>query len=81
MQTPNNQDYKTKVENILDQVRPYLTADGGGIEFIELTDDLTVKVRLSGTCKTCMIRTQTLRGVESALINEIPEIKGIVDVY
>ena len=81
MQNQNSNNYKNKVENVLNQIRPYLIADGGDIELVELTEDLKVRVKLQGACQRCMIRTQTLRGVESALINEIPEITGIEDVY
>lgn len=75
----NKKELIGRVENVLNSVRPYLNADGGDIEFLELTDENVVRVSLSGTCRTCMIRVQTLKGVEHALKNAIPEIKGVVD--
>ncbi len=65
----------------LDRVRPYLQSDGGDIELIELTDDLILKVRLTGACSGCPFSMQTLKaGVEQALLKEVPEIVEVVAV-
>ncbi len=80
MDNTQKQDLQKRVETVLESVRPYLQADGGDIKFLELTDDLIVKVNLSGACRTCMVRVQTLKGVENAIKSSIPEIKGIEDV-
>ena len=70
-----------RVKKVLEKVRPYLQSDGGDIELIEVTDDLTVKVKLSGACYGCPYSLQTLKaGVEQALLKEIPEIKEVVSV-
>lgn len=72
---------KQKVLNVLEQIRPYLQNDGGDIEFIELTDDMTVNVKLVGACGSCPYSTMTLKnGVESAMIKAIPEIKSVESV-
>jgi Fe-S cluster biogenesis protein NfuA len=72
---------KQKVLNVLEQIRPYLQNDGGDIEFVELTDDNIVNVRLVGACGSCPHSTQTLKnGVESAVIKAIPEIKSVESV-
>ena len=72
---------KQKVLNVLEQIRPYLQNDGGDIEFIELTDDMTVNVKLVGACGSCPYSTMTLKnGVESAMIKAIPEIKAVESV-
>ena len=39
-----------KVENVIQQIRPYLQQDGGDIHFVELTDDNVVNVQLMGAC-------------------------------
>ena len=73
--------YITRINEVLDMVRPYLNADGGDIEFVDLTEDLTVKVILKGACHSCPMSIQTLKfGVESALKNAIPEIKEVVAI-
>lgn len=70
-----------RVKKVLEKVRPYLQSDGGDIELIEVTDDLTVKVKLNGACYGCPYSLQTLKaGVEQALLKEIPEIKEVVSV-
>lgn len=67
-----------KVENVIDQIRPYLEADGGNIRFIELTDDNVVNVELQGACKSCPMSAMTLKnGVEEAMKRAIPEIKSV----
>jgi Fe-S cluster biogenesis protein NfuA len=65
----------------LDQIRPFLQEDGGDISLVEVTDDLVVKVSLTGACGNCAMRVQTLKsGVEGILRRSIPEIKEVVNV-
>jgi len=67
-----------KVKNVIGQIRPYLQQDGGDIEFIDLTDDNVVNVRLFGACGSCPYSTMTLKnGVESAMKKAIPEVKSV----
>ncbi len=68
----------TKVNGVIDQVRPYLEADGGSISFVELTEENIVKVELHGACRSCPMSLMTLKnGVEAAMIKAIPEIKSV----
>lgn len=70
-----------KVETSLDTIRPYLKADGGDIEVMEITDDMIVKVKLLGACQNCPMSFMTMKaGVEKSIIDAIPEIKGIETV-
>lgn len=70
-----------KVKNVLEQVRPYLQADGGDISFVNITDDNVVNVELTGACGTCPYSTMTLKnGVEATLKKVLPEIKEVVAV-
>jgi len=67
-----------KVLAAIDQVRPYLVADGGNIEFIEITDDNIVKVKLQGACSTCPMGLMTLKqGVETFVKKAAPEIIAV----
>jgi Fe-S cluster biogenesis protein NfuA len=67
-----------KVKEAIEDVRPYLTADGGDVEIVEITDKNIVKVKLLGTCSHCPMATLTLRaGIERALMLKIPEIKRV----
>ena len=70
-----------KVKNILKQIEPYLKADGGGVEFVRLDDDMTVWVNLTGHCANCPHSTQTLKnGIENTMKSVIPEIKSVEKV-
>lgn len=69
---------REKVENILSSIRPYLQADEGDIELINITENGIVEVKLLGACADCPLSVMTLRaGVERALMNEIPEIRRV----
>ena len=70
-----------KVEFALEQLRPYLKSDGGDMELVEITDEKIVKVKLLGACKTCTMSNMTLKaGLEEALKNSAPEIRGVIAV-
>ncbi|MDR2084766.1 MAG: NifU family protein [Bacteroidales bacterium] len=74
----NKEELTNKVKEIIEQLRPYLQADGGDIAFVELTDDLVVKVQLQGACGSCPYSRMTLKdGVEKAVQRVIPEIKAV----
>ncbi|MDM7938127.1 MAG: NifU family protein [Cyanobium sp. CZS 48M] len=68
------------VERVLDELRPYLMADGGNVEIVEI-DGPTVKVRLQGACGSCPSSTMTLKmGIERKLREAIPEVNEVVQV-
>jgi Fe-S cluster biogenesis protein NfuA len=70
-----------KIEGALAEIRPFLEDDGGDINFIELTDEWVVKVKLIGACGSCSISMQTLKnGVEVVVKRAVPEVKEVVDV-
>ena len=67
-----------KVEEALDQIRPYLQADGGNVSLVEITDDNIVRVELQGACKTCSMSMMTMKaGIEESIKRAVPEIKGV----
>ena len=71
----------TKIEGALTEIRPYLEADGGDISFVELTDDMVVKVKLIGACSSCNISMMTLKnGVEVVVKRAVPQVKEVVEV-
>ncbi|MBE9030821.1 MAG: NifU family protein [Alkalinema sp. RL_2_19] len=68
------------VETVLDELRPYLMADGGNVELVDI-DGPTVKLRLNGACGSCPSSTMTLRmGIERRLREQIPEINEVEQV-
>ncbi len=67
-----------KIEGALDQIRPYLEADGGNVALLEITDDMVVKLKLLGACGSCPMSIMTLKaGVEQALKRAVPEIQSV----
>jgi Fe-S cluster biogenesis protein NfuA len=78
MSNHENVDLIKRVNGVIDQIRPYLEADGGNIRFVELTADNIVNVELLGACGSCPMSTMTLKaGVEQAMKKAIPEIKSV----
>lgn len=72
----------SKIQEIIDtQIRPALQADGGDIELVDVEDGI-VKVRLVGACSHCPSSAMTLyEGVEKMLKEQLPEVKGIEQVW
>ncbi len=69
---------RQRVQQVLEQVRPYLQADGGDVELVNVRDDGIVEVHLLGACGHCAMSMMTLRaGIERALMREIPEVKRV----
>ena len=67
-----------KINNALDQIRPFLQRDGGDIEFVEYTEDNIEKVRLKGHCAGCPGAQMTIKGVVERILKEsYPEIAGV----
>ncbi|MBK7182222.1 MAG: NifU family protein [Bacteroidetes bacterium] len=67
-----------RVEEALEQIRPYLQADGGNVSLVEITDDNIVKVELQGACKSCSMSMMTLKaGIEESIKRSVPEIKSV----
>ena len=72
----------SQIQEIIEtQIRPALQADGGDIELVDVEDGI-VKVRLVGACSHCPSSAMTLyEGVEKMLMEKIPEVKGIEQVW
>jgi Fe-S cluster biogenesis protein NfuA len=69
---------KEEVLKALDLVRPYLQADNGDVELIDVTEDGIVKVKLLGECEHCPLSILTLRaGIERSLMKKVPGVKRI----
>jgi Fe-S cluster biogenesis protein NfuA len=72
---------KEEVLRALEQMRPFLQADSGDVELIEVSEDGIVKVKLTGACKTCPMSVMTLRaGIERSLMREVPGIRRVESV-
>ena len=72
---------KEEVLRVLEMVRPGLQADGGDVEYVNITEDNTVNIRLLGMCGNCPHSRMTLKnGIEAAVIRALPEIKSVESV-
>jgi Fe-S cluster biogenesis protein NfuA len=71
---------KEKIEEVLNQIRPALEADGGNVDLIDVKDGV-VSVKLTGACGSCPMSTLTLKmGIERLLKEKIPEVKEVISV-
>ncbi|MCF6092434.1 NifU family protein [Microaerobacter geothermalis] len=70
-----------QVQEVLDKLRPYIQRDGGDVELMGV-DEGIVKVRLLGACGSCPSSTITLKaGIERALMEEVPGVKSVEQVF
>jgi Fe-S cluster biogenesis protein NfuA len=71
---------RAKVEEVLNNIRPSLQADGGDVELVDVKEGI-VSLRLKGACAGCPMSTMTLKnGIERILKEEISGIKEVVAV-
>lgn len=69
-----------RILSLIDKIRPFLISDGGNLEFVKYEDNI-VYVRLTGACKDCAMIDITLKdGIEKLIINEIPEVKEVINL-
>jgi Fe-S cluster biogenesis protein NfuA len=73
--------FEEQVKSALDNVRPSLQADGGEVEFISVSDDGKVSVKLTGACGSCPMAQMTLKmGIENYLRKEVPQVTAVESV-
>jgi Fe-S cluster biogenesis protein NfuA len=76
---PLTQEQRTAAEcraqEALNDLRPFLAADGGDITLEEVTEDGTARVRLHGACVGCAMSAMTMKaGVEEAIRRATPDV-------
>ena len=65
----------------IEEIKPFLQRDGGDIEFVELTPETIVKVRLKGACHGCPGAQLTLKSIVERIVKEaVPEVVGVESV-
>jgi Fe-S cluster biogenesis protein NfuA len=68
-----------RIENALNQLRPYLETDGGNVRVIDVTSEMILRLQFSGACSSCSMSAMTLRaGIEQTVLKMVPEIKSVV---
>tara|TARA_Y200000002_G_scaffold282032_1_gene236106 strand:- start:164 stop:400 length:237 start_codon:yes stop_codon:yes gene_type:complete len=70
------------VKKALEDLIPYIEADGGWLEFVEIEEETNlVKIRLGGACESCAMSAMTLKqGIEKKVMMDIPDCVGVVQV-
>jgi Fe-S cluster biogenesis protein NfuA len=72
---------KAEILKALNNIRPFLQADSGDVELVEVTEEGIVKVKLTGACEICPLSVMTLRaGIERALLKEVPGVRRVESV-
>jgi Fe-S cluster biogenesis protein NfuA len=73
-----SQDLETRVEQTLDEIRPYLMSHGGDVNLLEVTPEKVARLQLVGACGGCPMSAMTLKfGIERLLEERVPELAGI----
>lgn len=76
-----SEELKQKVEEALEEIRPFLRNDGGNISLVGIENDTLVKVRLEGNCVGCSVNQMTLKsGVEMTIKKHAPQIEEVVNI-
>ena len=73
------------VNSVLDEIRPYIEADGGILEYVAidyLKEGPIVMIRMLGACAGCAMSAQTLTmGIEQAIKDKFPEVQQVINVW
>ncbi len=77
----NKENLMSRIEATLETVRPFLQADGGDVELLDVSEDMVVKLKLLGACSNCDISHMTMKaGIEESIRKAIPEVSQVVAV-
>ena len=73
-----SQDLHQRINLALEELRPFLEADGGDIRLLDVDADLNVRVELHGACSHCSQAAMTMKaGVEEVIRRAAPEVKRV----
>ncbi|MSO43840.1 MAG: NifU family protein [Thermoleophilia bacterium] len=71
----------TRIEDVLERIRPALHSDGGDVELVDFDDEGFVHLQMLGACGGCPMSTATLAlGIEAELRRALPEVEGVITV-
>ena len=77
----NSKNIKERIQNALEEIRPFLISDGGDITLVSIDSNKVVNVKLHGNCVSCTVNQMTLKsGVEMTIKKHVPEIEKVVSV-
>jgi Fe-S cluster biogenesis protein NfuA len=74
-------DLYDRVDQALDEIRPYIHSHAGDVNIVDVSDDGVVKLQMVGTCHGCPMSMLTLRlGIERILMEKVVGIKEVVSL-
>ena len=72
---------REQVEVALEQIKPFLLADGGNVELVDVNENGVVKLKLIDACYGCHRATITLRqDIERVIGEGMPQIEEVIAV-
>lgn len=78
MSIKDKKEFLKQIDATLDSLRPHLAVDGGDIEVVDITDDMTVQIKWLGNCVNCSMSSMTMKaGVEQSIKSKFPEVKAV----
>ena len=81
MEILNRTELEQKIEIALNSMRPFLQADGGDVELVDITNEMEVQLRLLGNCSSCSMSSMTMKaGIENGLKSAIPQISKVTAI-
>ena len=76
------EELETRVDQVLDEMRPYIHSHGGEVNVLEVTDEKVARIQMLGSCNGCPMSMLTMRlGIERLLAEKVPELKGAEAVF
>lgn len=76
-----NTELAKRVDDVLETMRPFLNADGGNVELVDIKEDKIVTLRLLGACSNCQMSHMTMKaGIEEGIKKAIPEIESVIAI-
>jgi Fe-S cluster biogenesis protein NfuA len=67
-----------QIELALDDIRPHLAVDGGDVSVIEVTEEMTLRIKWLGACEACSMSAMTLKaGIEQTVKSRLPQIRAV----
>ena len=77
----NPKEIEVKVQEALEEIRPFLNSDGGDISLVSIEQGKHVKVQLHGACVGCSVNQMTLKmGVEMTIKKHLPQIESVTSI-
>ena len=75
---PETSELRSKVEQVLELMRPSIQSDGGDIELVSVSDDGHVQIRFHGACVGCSSSNMTLQaGIDRNLRAHVSGFQGV----